>query len=182
MERERNWEQIAPWGWLVPLGLLILVLALGQGIHAPAARAESHLGSGGDSASYARQVDLLLQHTARSLALAGQLLDERDANPSLSSSPSWRDRHAAVVAELEAEYHEAQQVSAPAGSRDLQICLVEGLQLSALGHSLLHQAFSTDGHGAYYFSAHGNWDLNLGAERLRQCHALLARTAPAPGP
>jgi len=51
--------------------------------------------------------------------------------------------------------------------------LTEGLRLTATGQALLHDGFLTDGHGAYYDGAHGNWDLNLGTDALRRCRALL---------
>ena len=52
-----------------------------------------------------------------------------------------------------------------------QTCLEDAYRLTAEGANLLAQGFQIDGHGAYYFGSHGNWDINLGQQQLRQCSA-----------
>jgi hypothetical protein len=57
--------------------------------------------------------------------------------------------------------------------------LVDGFRLTATGESLLSQAFGADGHHAYFLSAHGNWDLNLGDRAVARCRASLSSLGTA---
>lgn len=141
---------------------LLAALALGAG----AARAPAVDG-------YAARAGTLLAVGERSVLEGDQLLTERDADPGLSQDPAWLARHAGVVAALDAEYRAALTLPAPPSAAPLQTCLSEGLRLVATGHDLLQRAYLTDGHGAYYDSAHGNWDLQLGQQRLQTCRGLL---------
>ena len=125
--------------------------------------------------AYLRAASALLDRVDATLADEDRVLGEGDANPGLVGSAAWIARDGQVDDALQSEYRAAQTLTAPDGLGDLQTCLVEGLRLSSLGAGMLHDAFLTGGHGAYYLSAHGNWDLNLGHDRLQQCRALLVQ-------
>src|SRR5262249_42943459 len=90
--------------------------------------------------------------------------------------PDWMQEHARVVDALAADYQALHALAPPATATTAQGCLDDGLRLVWTGHALLHQAFGVEGHAAYYYSAHGNWDLDLGASRLAACPSLLAAT------
>lgn len=109
----------------------------------------------------------LLAQTRATVAEGAALLAQRDNAPDLSSDPAWLAQQAHVAAVLANEYVQAQALAAtPAGA---PACLTDGLRLAATGHQLFQQAFTNDGHGAYYFSAHANWDLDMAQQQLAGC-------------
>jgi hypothetical protein len=111
----------------------------------------------------------LHQRYLASVAELNALLSARDANPTMAESPSWRQQFSRVGADLASEYAELQATQSTAESASSKACLENAYRLTAEGASLLDQGFQTDGHGAYYYGSHGNWDLNLGQQQLRQC-------------
>ncbi len=157
--------------------VLSALLAVGGAVHPGAPRTLAGSPALAPRAAYSRQVDLLLARSDASLAALDDALSQRDRNPALVLSDAWIQRYTRIVSELEGEYRAALALTPPAGAMDVQTCLSEGLRLTSTGARMLHDAFQTSGHGAYYLSAHGNWDLNLGVERLRHCQALLAPIA-----
>jgi|GEM_PF-5526518 len=118
---------------------------------------------------YSQQVDSLLKRYDTSVSQLNTLLDQRDANPALSESATWRQSLANVDHDLTAEYNALRTLNAPPADRPSHTCLDNTFRLTAEGASLLRQGFLTDGHGAYYFGSHGNWDLNLASVQRRQC-------------
>jgi len=124
-------------------------------------------------AAYFERVSAILRRYDLSAAALDKLLTQRDENPGLVGSAEWLQQHARVAQELQAEYQDAQSIAPPRGNDDLQTCVVEALRLTSIGASMLHDAFLTDGHGAYYLGAHGNWDLYLGSERIQRCRVIL---------
>jgi hypothetical protein len=125
------------------------------------------------SGSANQPIAALLSRYDASAVKLDRVLSERDANPTLVESPNWVAANEQVVEELRAEYRAAQALDVPPRTAGIKACLTEGLRLTSTGAQMLHDAFLTGGHGAYYLSAHGNWDLNLGAEEIRQCRASL---------
>lgn len=124
--------------------------------------------------SYREQVDAMLTRYDVLAVSAGALLAERDANPMLVHDAGWLGQHEAVVRDLQELYQSAEALRPPSELASVQACLTDGLRLAATGQSLLQEGFESDGHGAYYFGSHGNWDLNLAANRLRECRMSLA--------
>jgi len=116
-----------------------------------------------------QQIAALHQRHLASVAELNAMLSARDANPTLVESPSWRQRFSQIGDALSAEYAELQAIHPSAESAQSQACLENAYRLTAEGASLLAQGFQRDGHGAYYYGSHGNWDLNLGQQELRQC-------------
>ncbi len=178
-------EAVAAWSGRLPSGLAlaaIVALALGALLAiAPTTRRSALEQTTGSSAigsadTYAGQVAALLDRYDTTMSELDDALTERDGNPALVQSDAWVQRYARAVRELQEEYQAALALSPPTGDVEVQTCLREGLRLTSTGASMLHDAFLTGGHGAYYLSAHGNWDLNLGITRLRQCHSRLPAT------
>ncbi len=95
----------------------------------------------------------------------------------LSQAPDWIGKHATVVNQLQQIYQSAEALNPPSDLRDAHACIVDGFRLTYTGQNFLHNAFLSGGHGAYYMSAHGNWDLELGANRVRACRAAFALPA-----
>ena len=108
---------------------------------------------------------VILARARATMAEGAALLARRDASPGLSSDPAWLAQHAQVTVALEAEYAQAQAM--PTGG--VRTCVAEALRLAVEGQQLFQRAFLNDGHGAYYFAAHGNWDLNMAQQRLAGC-------------
>ena len=65
-----------------------------------------------------------------------------------------------------------EELASPADA-SVQSCVSESLRLISIGHAMLHHAFQVEGHEAYFNSAHGNWDLDLGINLLRACQGQL---------
>ena len=154
------------------LALLALAVILFGALSAGAATAQA----APSRTAYRAAATSLLDRSSVTIAAAGQLLNERDANPTLTSDQRWLDQYAQRSAALRAEYQQALGLRAPASDGDVQQCLTEGLRLVTTGQRFLYDGFQIDGHGAYYFSAHANWDLQLGTDRLRRCRAALVST------
>lgn len=127
---------------------------------------------GGADVSAVAAVSAVLVEAQTTLATGDAVLAQRDANPGLVESPQWLATHEQVTLALEAEYQQAQQVKASGSSVGLQQCVANGLRLVSTAHRAFQQAFQMGGHGAYYFSAHANWNLNLGKQDLASCWAL----------
>lgn len=152
------------------------LLSIGPTAHPSALERSSEASGSAPSTSYAGQAAALLARYDASISELDSALTERDGNPALVLSDAWVQRYARVVSELQGEYQAALALSPPAGQAEAHTCLTESLRLTSTGATMLHDAFLTGGHGAYFLSAHGNWDLNLGITRLRQCRSLLHAT------
>jgi len=106
------------------------------------------------------------------------VLQRRDVDPSIASDPTWQADSVQVVAELKREYDEALTIPQPPNNVGIQPCVSEGLRLSYEGYQMLNDGFQAGGHHAYYLGSHGNWDFNLGSQRLLECRGqLLAKAA-----
>lgn len=170
-----------PWLAVLVVIALSMSFAIGPLLHPSALGPPAGPIPDRSTAGYASQVVALLARSEASMARLDDVLAERDRNPALTGSVAWQQRYARVVSELQDEYQAARALTPPSGEVEIQTCLGEGLRLTSTGAAMLHDAFLTGGHGAYYLSAHGNWDLHLGVEQLQRCRALLAQTAVAPG-
>ena len=124
--------------------------------------------------TYVREVNAALLRYDAARSEGDRLLTERDADPRLVDSAAWRQSFERVVQEHQLIHAQLEGLRAPPSADAIQQCLVDGLRLTALGESLLFEAFRADGHQAYYLSAHGNWDLNLGVRDVTRCRASLA--------
>jgi hypothetical protein len=155
---------------------LSLCLAVGQIVHG--SPANSSVAGGGSvdltSATYVARVTSILARFDVARQAGDRLLADRDADPRLSDDVRWRQDFSQVVTEHEGERAELASLAAPANASTVQACLSDGMRLTALGEGLLRDAFTADGHHAYYLSAHGNWDLNLGVTTLAHCRSSLA--------
>ena len=125
-------------------------------------------------AAYVAQLTALLQRYDVSVAALDQVLTRRDDNPGLVGSADWLQQDATLARELQTEYDDSALLSPTASDAKLQECVVEALRLTSLGATMLHDGFLTDGHGAYYLGAHGNWNLNLGHQQIQRCRSILA--------
>lgn len=150
-------------------GALLMALVLGGLAGTPVRTFE---GARSASASVRQELGILTD-AERTLAQGDRLLTTRDANPGLAEDPVWLKQHAEIVADLKAEYSEAMALSIPPTFTADRTCLAGGLRLVMTGHDLLQRGFLTDGHGAYYDAAHGNWDVQLGRQRLQRCRQHL---------
>jgi hypothetical protein len=122
--------------------------------------------------AYDQQLASILDRYHSSTAALSQLLAERDANPGLVGSADWLRQDDRVVSDLQSEYAAVQALAPPAGAVRQHACIADALRLTSTGATMLHDGFLIDGHGAYYFGSHGNWDLNLGALEMQQCQRL----------
>lgn len=123
--------------------------------------------------SYRQQLGDIFTREQASLTEGDRLLTQHDANPAVGTDPTWRVAHETVVNALASNYQAARALHPGTGDAALQSCATRALRLAWTGHAMLHHAFQIDGHGAYYNSAHGNWDLDLGFNQLRQCQEML---------
>lgn len=164
----------------VLLAVLVVgaALVLGSGV---VTSAERHLvdrvrtSSGGDL----QATQALLKRYDATIAEASQVLTWRDNDPSLAQDASWQASSARVSQELLAEYRDALTMAPVATAGDVHACIAEALRLSSDGYDMLGVgAGQADGHHAYYLSAHGNWDLNLGTRKMSECKQLLASAGP----
>jgi hypothetical protein len=153
--------------------VLALCLAIGQLVHGSTAPEPLGL----SSRAYLNQVTAILARYDAARRAGDQLLSERDQDPRLSSDPGWRQAFGQVVSAHESELADLDRLDVPASARSLQACMSDGLRLTALGEGMLKDAFLADGHHAYYLSAHGNWDLNLGSTTIDRCRQTLASPA-----
>ena len=161
MHRPRTGATLA----LVIFATLVVALALGRVVKL------SLPGQQTEPSGYTQQVGALLKRYDASVSRLNSLLDQRDADPALSESATWRQALTEVDHDLTAEYDALHALSAPPTDLASHACLDNAFRLTAEGASLLRQGFLTDGHGAYYFGSHGNWDLNLASVQRRQCGA-----------
>ena len=155
------------------LGFLLMIGAIVHG------QASSGLGSGSpgtplSSVAYVREVNAALRRYDVARRDGDRLLTEHDADPLLAKSVEWQQSFGRVVQEHHRVHVQIQALSPPPGAEEVQQCLVDGLRLTATGEGLLSEAFEADGHHAYFLSAHGNWDLNLGDRDVARCRASLA--------
>lgn len=157
---------------------LVVLLGIGQVAH-PDLTTASDAGAG---SGYAGQAAALVQRYDRSIAEENHLLAMHDANPGVGVSPGWLRQSAEVLSSLDAGYQEAQSLAVPSRAASLKSCLAEGYRLTSTGAHMLHDAYLTDGHGAYFLAAHGNWDLHLGAQRMATCRTLLDEPSGANAP
>jgi len=142
----------------------------------PGAASPTHatlLRTGASGASYRAQVAAALERTRSLLVVGDRLLAQHDADPGLGADPGWVSEPAGTVEALAVAYRGALDLQPGAGDAGLQACLTESLRLIWTGHALLHRAFGVDGHHAYHDSSHGNWDLDLGVNRLQSCQNLV---------
>lgn len=151
------------------LALVVGLLALGAAFDLATANGWFSSLRTGPAPAYAQQLAAIEQRYAVSIAQLNGLLTTRDANPTLVESPSWQQQFGKVGNDLAAEYRDLQALHPSPSSAGRQTCLESAYRLTAEGTNLLAQGFQIDGHGAYYFGSHGNWDLNLGQQQLRQC-------------
>ncbi|HEX5414850.1 MAG TPA: hypothetical protein VFZ25_04230 [Chloroflexota bacterium] len=124
---------------------------------------------GGSSLPYGQRVSALRARHAASVGKLDDLLSQRDANPTLVQNVAWKHQFSGVADELSAQYAELHSATPPAGAQVSHACLENAFRLTADGASLLVQGFDIDGHGAYFFGSHGNWDLYLGHQALSRC-------------
>jgi hypothetical protein len=155
--------------------VLAFCLAIGQLVHGSSA--SSPLGPA--SQAYLEQVSAILTRYDTARRAGERLLSQRDQDPRLSSDPGWRQAFGQVVSDHESALADLDRLDAPSSAQSLQACMSDGLRLTALGEGMLKDAFLADGHHAYYLSAHGNWDLNLGSTTIDRCRQTLA--SPASG-
>ncbi len=153
---------------VVLLGLIFvgLLLARAGPIRSPATARE-------DAEFRQRASALLDRYDGLSLSV-GQLIAEQESNPSAQGDPAWCRRYDEAVANARALKASADALAAPESDRTLATDLSYGLGLYATGLSLLGTGFGMDGHGAYYYGSHGNWDVNLGTQRLETVRQALA--------
>jgi len=162
------------------LGMVLgLLLAIGAIVHSgaqtsPGADRAAQSGTSSRAVTYVRNVNAALQRYDIARREGDRLLTERDANPRLAENAAWRQSFESVVQEHQQLQLTVQRFKAPKGAEATQQCLVDGLRLTALGEGLLFDAFGADGHHAYFLSAHGNWDLNLGVRAIARCRVSLA--------
>lgn len=124
----------------------------------------------GDSAlPYGQRLSVLRARHEASVGKLGDLLSQRDANPTLVQSVAWKREFSGVADELSAQYAELHAATPSASDQETHACLENAFRLTAEGASLLVQGFNIDGHGAYFFGSHGNWDLYLGHQALGRC-------------
>ena len=155
---------------LLPLGLgvtLGLLLAVGVIVH-------DGTGAAPLSESYVHDVTAALQSYQVARSEGSRLLNQRDADPLLGDTLDWRQSFGRVVQEHDRLYAQIQGLDPPLGAEAVQQCLQEGFRLTVTGEEFLTEAFRDGGHQAYYRSAHGNWDLNLGDRAVARCRTLLA--------
>ncbi len=114
----------------------------------------------------------MLAQEQRLITTANALLTQNETNPTLSESPEWLASHEQVTAQLEAMGVYVQSMTAPANHAPLQACLADSTRLIATSQRFFQTAFTMGGHGAYYYSAHANWDYNLGKQELARCQAM----------
>lgn len=169
-----------PRGRLAPaLGVVLALVALAAlvafrpGIASSARAASAGFAPFLPVAPYRQQLGAIFARERASLADGDRLLTLHDADPPLGTDPAWQAAHEKVVKALATNYQAARALQPDAGDAPLQSCATQSLRLIWTGHAMLHRAFQIDGHGAYYNSAHGNWDLDLGINRLRACEAML---------
>ena len=129
-------------------------------------------------ASYLREVNPLLGRYDLARKEGSRLLTQRDSDPLLGATDSWRQSFGKVAAEHAALLLQVQSLTPPPAAAAAQQCLSEGFRLTATGEALLAEAFGVEGHQAYFLSAHGNWDLNLGDRAVARCRTLLSAIKP----
>lgn len=162
---------------VVTLGVSLTIAQLAHGSAESQARASLSGGIQPASASpslYVRSIQAILNRYDVARREGDNLLTERDADPRLAGDARWREEYGLVVQEHQNEYVEVQHLSAPPDAEAIQQCFTDGLRLTATAESMFSDAFGADGHRAYYLSAHGNWDLNLGKTTLGRCRESLA--------
>ena len=123
--------------------------------------------------AYRQEVLALLGQYDSAWSASESLLAERDADPTVVLDPTWMAQQSHVIGQFEAIYRGAQAIRVPARYRSLHDRLLNGLRMTLEGEVELYQAFQSDGHAAYYFASHGNWNLNLGRQAVNQCRAEL---------
>ena len=155
------------------LGVLLAISPPARGASVVSPSASGAAGRLSVSA-YARDVTTLLTRYDFAQGDGDRLLTERDADPRLVGDAGWRQSYARVASEHQREYAEIQTLAVPANAQTVQDCVTDGLRLTATADGMFLEAFTAEGHRAYYLSAHGNWDLNLGKTTIVRCRASFA--------
>jgi hypothetical protein len=157
----------------VSLGAVLIVSQLIHG-HSLLSSVMVDTAAATSAKGYVVEITAILNRYDNARRDGDRLLNQRDSDPRLVGDAQWRQSFGQVVQEHQQEQQQVEILLAPPDAMAIQQCFADGLRLTATGEGLLSEAFGAEGHRAYYLSAHGNWDLNLGVTRVSRCRQDLA--------